>query len=375
MEPLTLNDTQSLLQGIQTLYTFCNLETFGVDALSILNQIVSSDLTYFHVTNVRARQVSHTFQPDFPGFTSEMERVIHQHFGEHPLLHHLPQTLNGVYQISDFVSQKELHHLESFYQQFLRPLGTEEQMVLFLPHARSGSWSQFWQTDVPLVGFALHRTRRNFTERDRLILNHLRPHLFQAYCNAQHHHQLQQQVAQLHQDLSHLGLIVLNRIGQIQFTTPLATQWLQTYFAKPTHSNQLPEHLWAWVNYQISGFTNNHLLTACLPLHIEQADKQLMIRLVIEQMGERYLLLLEEQTLSWLNSLDLLGLSPREADVLSWVIRGRDNQSIASRLGIHISTVRKHLESIYRKLDVQSRAEAIAQALGKLGILHQPPLD
>ena len=126
MEPLTLNDTQSLLQGIQTLNTCCNLQTFGVNALTILNQLVPNDLPIFHATEVRTRQISHAFLTDFPGFTPEIDRVIHQYFGEHPILHHMPQTLNGAYQISDFVSRKELHCFEGFYQQFLRPLDLEE---------------------------------------------------------------------------------------------------------------------------------------------------------------------------------------------------------------------------------------------------------
>ncbi|MBW4619514.1 MAG: hypothetical protein KME17_09165 [Cyanosarcina radialis HA8281-LM2] len=41
-------------------------------------------------------------------------------------------------------------------------------------------------------------------------------------------------------------------------------------------------------------------------------------------------------------------------------------------LSVHIATVRKHLESIFPKLGVQSRTEAIAVALEKLGILNSP---
>jgi DNA-binding CsgD family transcriptional regulator len=105
-----------------------------------------------------------------------------------------------------------------------------------------------------------------------------------------------------------------------------------------------------------------------LLLRIEQTNKQLIVRLAIEPNEDRYLLLLEEQTLSLLLSLELLGLSPRETEVLYWVIRGKDNQAIARHLKVYISTVRKHLESIFDKLEVQSRTEAIAKALEKLGI-------
>ena len=373
METLTLQDTQNLHQGIQKLYTLRNLDTFGVAALTIMNQLVPSDIPTFHITYVRTHQTSDTFLPDFPGFTPEMERVRLQHFGKHPIAQHMPYTLNGAYKLSDFVSQKELHWFEGLYQQFLRLVDVEDQIVFFLPNANPGSWCNLSQTDATLVGFALHRPQRNFTERDRLILNLLRPHLAQAYSNAQHYHQFQQQLTQLHQCLNSLGLIILNGIGQIQFRSPSATQWLQTYFTKSTHTDHLPDHLWAWVRHQISSFTNNHLLTADIPLCIEQADKKLVIRFLIEQIGECYLLILEEQTVSGLNSLELLGLTQREADVLLCVIRGKDNKAIARHLSVHPSTIRKHLESIYRKLRVQSRTEAIAHTLETLGILNSLP--
>jgi DNA-binding NarL/FixJ family response regulator len=80
-------------------------------------------------------------------------------------------------------------------------------------------------------------------------------------------------------------------------------------------------------------------------------------------------LLLEEQTTSLLNSLDLLGLSQRETEVLSCVVQGKENKMIAIKLGVGESTVRKHLERIYGKLGVSSRTEAIAHTLQKLGLL------
>jgi DNA-binding CsgD family transcriptional regulator len=378
MESLTLNDTQNLNQSIQKLYTLCSLDTFGVDVLTILNQLVPSDIPTFHATKVRTHQISHTFLPDFPGFTPEIEKVIDRHFGEHPIIHHMPQTLNGAYQTSDFVSQKELHCFEALYQQFLRPLDLEEQMTFFLPNAISGSWSKITQTDATLVGFSLNRAQHNFTERDRLILNLLRPHLFQAYCNVQHYQQLQTDLNQLQQSLNHLGVVILDTLGRMQFIAPQAIEWLETYCSKPTCPSHLPEHLWSWVKHQIAELTKNpNLPKSCLPLRIQQAGKELVIRLVIEKSRERYLLLLEEQTLSPMNSLNslaLLGLSQRETEVLSWVMQGKDNKAIATHLSINVSTVRKHLESIYCKFGVHSRTEAIAQALAKLGLLQLPPI-
>jgi DNA-binding CsgD family transcriptional regulator len=371
MEELVFSDTESLCQSIQQLYTLRNLDTFGVDALLVLNQLVPSDIPCFHVIHTQNLQVFRSHLPDFPGLTAAQEKVIHRYFGEHPITRNMPQTLNGAYKVSDFVSQKELHCLEGLYQQFFRPLGLEDQMILSLPNANPVNWYQLSQVDTTLVGASLNRGQRSFTERDRLILNLLRPHLFQAYCNVQHYQQLQQALSQLQQTLNHLNLVILNADGCIQSIAPQAILWLENYFAKPTCSHQLPDHLWSWIKYQIAGLTKNlGIPKACLPLRIQQVGKELVIRLVVEQLGARYLLLLEEQILSPMNSLALLGLSQRETEVLACVMQGKDNKAIATHLSINVSTVRKHLESIYSKFGVHSRTEAIAQTLAKLGLLQ-----
>jgi len=55
-------------------------------------------------------------------------------------------------------------------------------------------------------------------------------------------------------------------------------------------------------------------------------------------------------------------LSGREREVLSLVARGLRATEAAGILGISHHTVRDHLKSIYRKLDVSSRAEAALEA-------------
>jgi DNA-binding CsgD family transcriptional regulator len=373
VEYLTSHDTQRLLQAIQKLYSLHDLETFAVNALTILNQLVPSDIPSFHTTVLRTHQLSATFLPGFPGFTPEMYRMIQQYFWEHPIAQNMPQTLYGAYQISDFLSQPELHRLERVYQQFLRPMGVEEQITFFLPDAILHRWPQVLQIDVPLVGFALHRTQR-FTKRDRLILNLLKPHLTQAHCNAQQYQRLQQDLSQVQQTLNHLDLVILNTMGEVQMITPQASIWLETYFPKPPSLRQLPDHLWAWVKHQVMVMQTPDLPKACLPLRIQRDNKQLVIRLVVDPNTTQYLLLLEEQALSLSQLLDLLGLSQRETEVLFWVMQGKGNKEIATQLRVSQSTVRKHLESIYHKLGVQSRAEAIAQALEKLGVLNPLPI-
>ena len=56
-------------------------------------------------------------------------------------------------------------------------------------------------------------------------------------------------------------------------------------------------------------------------------------------------------------------LTPRELEVLAAIGNGLSNKAAARRLGISPHTVKFHLESLFRKLDAKSRAEAVAKGL------------
>ncbi|CAN5743543.1 response regulator transcription factor [soil metagenome] len=57
------------------------------------------------------------------------------------------------------------------------------------------------------------------------------------------------------------------------------------------------------------------------------------------------------------------GLTQRESEILSFVVTGLSNRGIATKLVIGDETVKSHLRSIYRKLDVSDRTAAVATAL------------
>ncbi len=65
-------------------------------------------------------------------------------------------------------------------------------------------------------------------------------------------------------------------------------------------------------------------------------------------------------------ALQVLGLTPREAEILSWVVQGKTNPEIGIILGIQLTTVKKHLESTFAKLGVENRTAAVTLALERL---------
>lgn len=64
---------------------------------------------------------------------------------------------------------------------------------------------------------------------------------------------------------------------------------------------------------------------------------------------------------------DALGLSPRQVDVLRLLIEGSSNKLIARRLDVSPSTVRTHVESLYLRLGVHNRTQAVVAA-ARLGL-------
>ena len=62
-------------------------------------------------------------------------------------------------------------------------------------------------------------------------------------------------------------------------------------------------------------------------------------------------------------------LSPRERQVLQLVADGFENKQIATELEISEATVKTYLRSVFERLDVSSRAEAVAVGL-RLGVIE-----
>jgi DNA-binding NarL/FixJ family response regulator len=58
-------------------------------------------------------------------------------------------------------------------------------------------------------------------------------------------------------------------------------------------------------------------------------------------------------------------LTRREQEILSLLAKGYLYKEIADQLGISLSTVRAHLHTIYEKLHVQSRTQAVVKFLGQ----------
>jgi len=68
-------------------------------------------------------------------------------------------------------------------------------------------------------------------------------------------------------------------------------------------------------------------------------------------------------------AIESLGLTPRQTDVLSLLLKGQPNKLIARELGLSVETVKDHVAAVLRALNVSTRTQAV---LAVSQMAHQP---
>ena len=159
----------------------------------------------------------------------------------------------------------------------------------------------------------------------------------------------------------------------VQSATERAQQLVAKYCGKPIRLRaRLPPALLQWVKGNPSAnIESDVILPLEKPLTMLRRGERLVVWL-LPTMYRDILLLREIDGTTKLETLkpplppELLGLSRREAEVLIWVAQGKTNAEIGTILDLSPRTVQKHLEHMYQKLGVTSRAAAIIQAMAFL---------
>jgi DNA-binding CsgD family transcriptional regulator len=356
MERMEQRDLEAFLTIVREIYAHCGLDSFASHIVSTLPKAIPSEWTSYNEVNLRSQTNTYVMEPlpsDFP----EAEQIFAQYIPEHPIIMHHQETQDGrALKISDFLTQHKFHRL-GLYNEFFQRLEVEHQMAVVLPAPAS-----------LVIGIALNRSGKDFSERDRILLNLLGPHLVQAYHNAKAVTRMQQDSARVKRAVEELdrGVIALAEKCRITWCTEQVRRWILEYFDPPQRTDQLPESLQRWIEHQRSLLSEDGSVPPPRkPLVLERAGKRLVVRLVEDHSEEDgCFLLVEEQHVPFSErSLETFGLTHREAEVLLWIARGKTNNEVASALYIIPSTVKKHLEHIYEKFGVESRTEAIARAL------------
>jgi DNA-binding NarL/FixJ family response regulator len=169
-------------------------------------------------------------------------------------------------------------------------------------------------------------------------------------------------------DVGGHGVLVLDERQRIAWRSPQAERWLAATF--PDLGGDAPL---AWLS-QLAASPVGHEVMApggdATPSTLPLGQGLVARSLGAAGLGETMVLL----SIAPLGSgaggadvpspsrLEIASLTPRETEVLSWLAKGKTNRDIADILGMSHRTVNKHLEHIFEKLGVETRAAAAALA-------------
>ena len=355
MKGLSGADLRAISDFLREIYSLQTFDDFLGRLLAGLEKIVAVDSSV--CMECGAEEDDHLVHFSVPELSLYGDRysVWRRVCNDHPGWRRLVAEGGGTwYTVSDFLSETA-YHRTGLYNELFRHVDIEENL---------GTLYEI--SPARIVGISLHRDRRSFSERDRVALQFLQPHLIQAWRNAKVAGRLYGQIRAQEETLEarNEGIVVLDARQRIRFMTARARQHVDKYFGGLGLNDLVPEKLQAWVRRQ----QDSQIPAPRAPLLVEgNHGSELTVTLVPH--GEGVSLVMQEKAL--LSDLTILGLTRRESDVLLSVTRGKSNEEICILLDMSLGTVKKHLEHIFAKLGVESRTAAAMMAVSKLGELAE----
>ena len=365
MTRLRQRELATFSRVLEKLYSDTANETLSQRILAALECVAPCDFASFSLLDIRhTHWHSHAMSAgvsDWPGLT-----IYRQFFWKDPAVQHVVRTRSTeVVKISDFVSLRQYRSLGVYTELFAR-VGCDRRMGFGVMNTKPVN-----------LAISLNRSRRDFSEEDRTLLNLLRPHLLLANSQAQAQRQAQllreRERARLGEVFG-TGLAEVNTRAQLLWSTPRAEALLAEFFpagGPAATSGGLPVELRTPLLRVLP--PERGVISAEASLKPWKPvwqfagpdDRTLKVRLVPGTTAGSWYLLLEERNVQTAAGqlARALRLTLREGEVLCWLREGKTNWEMSVILGNTEKTVGKHLENIFRKLNVENRTAAVRVAL------------
>jgi DNA-binding CsgD family transcriptional regulator len=370
-------DLQNFSASISILYRWQSIPNFPAHALSTVIKAVDIDGLQYRGRSIRSHQPS-------LAEAQEVERIFKKSIDTHPYGEEYAAILTGsAAKIETIEIETPDNSISGIYWQFFDRIYSDRDMYhVFGDESDPQTIHAVYLFQSDGISICIKRDRLSDLERDRQVLNLIHPHLVSAYGNAMVSNDNQQQIRQRDRVLAQMGIAILSEKGEVKLITERATQLLNYYCEfEPAAldligEGRLPNSIVTWLENSLYLDLGGEDRDAEAPLAIERDGKRIDISLLFDPETSEYLLWFEESKdlILSIESLQQLGLSRRETEVLFWLAHNKKNEEIALELDCKPNTVKKHIENLYLKLDVKSRTEAVILALIKIGAIVSPLL-
>lgn len=353
MRTLSGADTDALLKSIGILNSDISSQSLPDRTVRSILTLIPNEMTAFdQFENEGVYGGSLWYSP--PGTVSQTSiQVFGEVVHEHPYFAEAIRTPHeSTFRVSDVVSLNAFHKT-AVYNEFYKGFGGDSQIT-----------SAVRVSDSSLITCSILRLKRDFTDREYALLKFLTPHLAAAFKNDRALNQLSNERRYLATAVNR-GVIVIDADGAIVFSNKVAEDLLETYFDDFV-PNHLPEALQRHITNEAANVNGKEIYAPPSPFRRKLQQSELLVRSIFDGQMRELTLLFEERVERSAGELSSIGLTPREAEVLILMSRGKTDREIAVLCAISVRTVQKHAEHLYIKLGVETRTAAVMEAMEKL---------
>lgn len=173
MKYVSHKDAQSLLEAVELLHSDLTAETLPNRTMRAVEKLIQAELVAFDGfgSDNKYTVTAWASQPHL--YTPERLEVFREFVHQHPLIPiALGNKIQSAIKMTDYIAQSEFENLE-LYNEYFRHVGVRRQMGLTVPVSQDFTYT-----------CSVNRWEDDFTERDRLLLTLISPHLANTIHNS-----------------------------------------------------------------------------------------------------------------------------------------------------------------------------------------------
>jgi DNA-binding CsgD family transcriptional regulator len=341
------DDREDLLAALRAIGAAEGIVDFGMRTCREMLRLVPGVSASYNEVSAAADRIAVVVYPD-PGrdvinrFAGILERNLH----DSPIVQQFDKVGEGEVVTWTDLDPDGAIFKTTLYREFYRPLGIHNQIAFMLPAPPGIS-----------VVLAVNGDGRTFERREHALLAELRLHLVNIYRLVSYAEAARQHDVALADD--GWSVVLVNDDGIVLESNELAVAiGAAAGIDLGVGASLAGGALWA----ELAGSRVDMWAVSrpAGPTTLPQSEVPFEARLLRSAIGPHVVWLREPVRVTLQDAIEL-GLTPRQAQIALLLVDGLTNDQIARRLSISRGTVRKHLEVVFVRLDVPSRAAAVGK--------------